>query len=127
MGDIGSASSETRGSAAECDIPNGKVVIVGSINQDLTTYTSSLPSPGQTILGSDFVAAPGGKGANQAVAATSIGVVDARRGGVHMIGRVGDDDMGIGLVRGLLSRGVKLNDNDVRVVGAHTGVAGRIP
>lgn len=123
MGGIGSASSETRGSAAECDIPNGKVVIVGSINQDLTTYTSSLPSPGQTILGSDFVAAPGGKGANQAVAATSIGVVDARRGGVHMIGRVGDDDMGIGLIRGLQSRGVKLNDDDVRVVGAHTGVA----
>ena len=126
MGDIVSnASSETRMPAAECDIdiPNGKVVIVGSINQDLTTYAPSLPSPGQTILGSDFVTSPGGKGANQAVAATSIGVVNVRRGGVHMIGRVGDDDMGIGLVRGLQSRGVKLNDDDVRVVGAHTGVA----
>ncbi|KAL3780085.1 hypothetical protein ACHAW5_004569 [Stephanodiscus triporus] len=122
MGSLRSASSETQGSTAKGDIMNGKVVIVGSMNQDLTTYAPSLPSPGQTILGSDFIITAGGKGANQAVAATSIGVVDKRRG-VHMIGRVGDDDMGIGLVRGLQSRGIKLNDNEVRVVGAHTGVA----
>ncbi|KAL3822531.1 hypothetical protein ACHAXA_007642 [Cyclostephanos tholiformis] len=109
MGSLGSAT-------------NGHVVIVGSINQDLVTYVPSLPSPGETILGSDFVTTMGGKGGNQAVAAACIGVVDERRG-VHMIGRVGNDDMGIGLVRGLQSKGVKLNEDEVRVVGAHTGVA----
>ena len=51
---------------------NGKVIIVGSINQDLTTYTPSLPTPGQTVLGTDFVTTSGGKGANQAVAASNI-------------------------------------------------------
>mmetsp|Transcript_23047 Transcript_23047/g.49903 ORF Transcript_23047/g.49903 Transcript_23047/m.49903 type:complete len:641 (+) Transcript_23047:74-1996(+) len=102
---------------------NGKVIVVGSINQDLTTYATSLPTPGQTILGSDFITTAGGKGANQAVAASSIGVVDQTVGGVHMIGRVGNDDMGRGLVSGLQSKGVKLNESETRVAGAHTGVA----
>jgi ribokinase/non-canonical purine NTP pyrophosphatase (RdgB/HAM1 family) len=102
--------------------PPGKVVVVGSINQDLTTYAPSLPSPGQTILGSDFIITAGGKGANQAVAASSIGVVDKTRG-VHMIGRVGDDDMGLSILSKLSSKGVRLNERESRAAGVHTGVA----
>ena len=82
MGQLGSAAEESQVSAKE---NNGKVIIVGSINQDLTTYAPSLPAPGETILGSDFITAAGGKGANQAVAASSIGVV-SKTHGVHMIG-----------------------------------------
>jgi len=101
---------------------NGKVIIVGSINQDMTTYASSLPSPGQTILGSDFITTAGGKGANQAVAASSIGVVNTSHG-VHMIGRVGNDSIGRSLLSSLQSKGVKLDENRARITGAHTGVA----
>ncbi|KAL3798414.1 hypothetical protein HJC23_005067 [Cyclotella cryptica] len=111
----------------------GKVVVVGSINQDLTTYAPSLPKPGETLLGTDFVVSAGGKGSNQAVAAASIGIVqgtfgaDANRGdGVFMIGRVGDDDMGRGLLKGLSSRKVRIGDGELEesvVRGAHTGVA----
>lgn len=111
----------------------GKVVVVGSINQDLTTYAPSLPRPGETLLGSDFVVSAGGKGSNQAVAAASIGIVqgtfgaDATRdGGVYMIGRVGDDDMGRCLMKGLSSRKVRIGEGDIEasmVRGAHTGVA----
>jgi len=100
----------------------GKVVVVGSINQDLTIYTQLLPAPGETLLGTDFVTSAGGKGANQAVAASSIGVV-CKESGVHMIGRVGKDDMGRGLLKGLRSRGVFNDEEESMVVGEHTGVA----
>ncbi|EED95725.1 predicted protein, partial [Thalassiosira pseudonana CCMP1335] len=100
----------------------GKVVVVGSINQDLTTYTPSLPSPGQTLLGTDFVTSAGGKGANQAVAAASIGIV-SRTSSVHMIGRVGDDDMGRSLLRGLCLRKVCIYEKESVVSDTHTGVA----
>lgn len=100
----------------------GKVVVVGSINQDLTTYSQSLPAPGETLLGTDFVTSAGGKGANQAVAAASIGVV-RKENGVHMIGRVGKDDMGRGLLKGLRSRGVSNDEEKSMVSGEHTGVA----
>ena len=104
---------------------NGKVIIVGSINQDLTTYAPSLPLSGQTILGTDFVTTAGGKGANQAVAASLINVVDDTiyNGGVHMIGRVGNDSMGTELLSSLIRKGVKVNVNESKVEGAHTGVA----
>lgn len=100
----------------------GKVVVVGSINQDLTTYAQSLPAPGETLLGTDFVTSAGGKGANQAVAASSIGVV-CKESGVHMIGRVGKDDMGRVLLKGLRSRGVSNDEEESMIVGEHTGVA----
>ena len=104
---------------------NGKVIVVGSINQDLTTYASSLPSAGQTILGTDFITTDGGKGANQAVAASKISIVDTQtnNGGVYMIGRVGDDVMGTNLLSSLQSNGVKMNIEEMKVDGQHTGVA----
>ena len=81
----------------------GPIVVIGSINMDLVCRTPALPRAGETILGSAFFAIPGGKGANQAVAAARIadGRVD-----VHMIGRVGDDDFGRELLGGLKANGV---------------------
>jgi len=102
-------------------INGGKVVVVGSINQDLTTYAPSLPRPGETLLGTDFVTSSGGKGSNQAVAAASMGIV--KDSGVHMIGRVGIDDMGRSLLKSLACRKVRINEEESRVSGANTGIA----
>ena len=79
------------------------IVIIGSINMDLVCRTPHMPVGGETILGSDFVTIPGGKGANQAVAAARLG------GDVHMIGRVGDDDFGKRLLAGLATNGVNID------------------
>ena len=81
----------------------GPIVIIGSINMDLVCRTSRLPRAGETLLGSEFLTIPGGKGANQAVAAARI--ADGRAD-VHMIGRVGDDDFGRELLKGLRDNGV---------------------
>src|SRR4051812_29713273 len=79
------------------------IVVIGSINMDLVCRTSVLPRAGETVLGSDFSTIPGGKGANQAVAA---GKLAARGVAVHMIGRVGDDDFGQRLLNGLRQHNV---------------------
>lgn len=51
----------------------GKIIVVGSSNTDMVIRTERLPGPGETILGGDFIMNPGGKGANQAVAARRLG------------------------------------------------------
>ena len=61
------------------------VLVIGSINRDLVVNTGRFPGPGETVLGQSFSTYPGGKGANQAVAASRLG---AR---VTMIGCVGAD------------------------------------
>jgi ribokinase len=81
----------------------GPIVIIGSINMDLICRTPRLPRAGETVLGSEFLTIPGGKGANQAVAAARIA---EGRCDVHMIGRVGDDDFGKELLTGLRENGV---------------------
>ncbi len=65
-----------------------RVVVVGSANVDLTTFTDQFPRPGETIFGKDFHLGFGGKGANQAVAARRCGAE------VTMVARVGDDLFG---------------------------------
>ena len=70
-----------------------KVVVVGSANQDLTSYTGVVPVLGQTVMGQSFDTSCGGKGANQAVAAASLGMVP-----VSMICRVADDVFGKSLL-----------------------------
>ncbi|MFC0042205.1 PfkB family carbohydrate kinase [Actinomadura rayongensis] len=76
------------------------IAVVGSLNQDLTVAVRRLPAPGETVPGGPPVARPGGKGANQAVAA-------ARAGGtVTMIGRVGDDPEGTAMIASLRAEGV---------------------
>lgn len=62
------------------------VVVVGSLNMDLVVRAPRIPAPGETLLGGEFHTVPGGKGANQAVAAARLG---AR---VSMVGRLGADD-----------------------------------
>ena len=64
------------------------VVVLGSLNMDLTTYVPRLPRPGETLLGRSFMMVPGGKGANQAVAAARLG------SNVRLYGRVGRDNFG---------------------------------
>lgn len=64
------------------------IIVVGSLNMDLIVRTPRIPAPGETILGHTFSTAPGGKGANQAVAAAKLGAP------VKLIGRVGADDFG---------------------------------
>jgi ribokinase len=95
--------------------PGGPVVVIGSINMDLVCRTREIPRPGQTILGTDFVTIPGGKGANQAVAAAKL----SRNGApVYMVGRVGEDDFGERLLNGLVHHKV-----DTRYVTVTEGVA----
>lgn len=76
------------------------IVVLGSINLDLTTYVPRLPRPGETLKGHSFMTAPGGKGANQAVAAARLG---AR---VCLVGRVGDDAFGRDSLEPVAGQGV---------------------
>jgi ribokinase len=77
-----------------------RIVVVGSANVDLTTFTDQFPRPGETIFGREFHLGFGGKGANQAVAARLCG---AR---VSMVARVGDDLFGEATIRNFEARGV---------------------
>jgi len=72
---------------------DAQVVVVGSANQDLTSYTSTVPVLGQTVMGQTFDTSCGGKGANQAVAAACLGMVPVR-----MVCRVADDVFGTELL-----------------------------
>jgi ribokinase len=76
------------------------IVVLGSINIDFMVRAPRIPRSGETILGSDFFTSPGGKGANQAVAAGRLGA------STKMIGRVGGDVFGAKIVRSLESDGI---------------------
>jgi len=77
------------------------ILVVGSLNADLVVQVPRFPQPGETISGSDLQIIPGGKGANQAVAA-------ARQGSsVSMLGRVGNDSFGPELIHNLKQNNVE--------------------
>ncbi len=76
------------------------IVVFGSIIMDLTALAETLPQAGETVVGDLFYTLPGGKGANQAVAAARLGAE------VRMVGRVGDDPFGAALLDGLRSEGI---------------------
>jgi ribokinase len=78
------------------------IVVVGSINTDLVTFTERIPSIGETVIGDKFQIHPGGKGANQAVAVARLGYP------VCMIGRLGSDTFGELLRAHLLGAGVEI-------------------
>jgi ribokinase len=80
-----------------------KIVVIGSINIDYVCQTVSLPRLGETVLGGNFLTAPGGKGANQAVAAAKLARAGTR---VYFVGRAGDDATGSQLTAGLRQHGV---------------------
>lgn len=65
-----------------------RIAVIGSSNTDMVIKTTKLPAPGETILGGDFFMNPGGKGANQAVAAARLG------GNITLIAKTGDDLFG---------------------------------
>ena len=77
------------------------IVVVGSINMDLVAHTPRIPVPGETILGTGFTTTPGGKGANQAVAAARLGYPTL------MAGNVGSDVYGPALLDNLVHSGVE--------------------
>jgi ribokinase len=79
------------------------VVVVGSANIDLTTFTDQFPRPGETIFGRAFQLGFGGKGANQAVAAALCGA------DVSMVARVGDDLFGPATIDNFRSKGIDPN------------------
>ncbi|HIP96114.1 MAG TPA: ribokinase, partial [Anaerolineae bacterium] len=93
-----------------------RIAVVGSLNMDLVVRAPHMPVPGETVIGSDFRTIPGGKGANQAVAAARLGAE------VTMIGRVGDDDFGRAQLRNLGELGI---DTTYMIVDheAATGIA----
>lgn len=102
-------------------IPRGggtvkKVCVIGSINVDLVTSVDDFPKPGETIIGNEFRIYPGGKGANQAVAAGRLGA------DVEMIAKVGDDVFGNQMLDTLKANNVGV-DNVMVQSGVSTGVA----
>lgn len=93
-----------------------KLGVVGSINMDMIVTTERIPSKGETIKGNDISYIPGGKGANQAVAAARLGAE------VEMFGCVGNDDAGKVLIKNLANQGIQTRN--IRVIDSiTTGIA----
>ncbi len=91
------------------------VVVIGSLNMDLVIRTDKMPKIGETLNGSDFFTACGGKGANQAAAVSKLG------SDVTMIGNVGNDEFGTRLIDTMRSYNVKVDC--IKRVDTSTGVA----
>jgi ribokinase len=92
-----------------------EIVVVGSINLDLVASSSRIPRAGETVAGSTFRTFPGGKGANQAVAAARLG------GAVTILGKLGNDAFGVELRDSLEQAGVQTGP--VETVADSSGVA----
>ena len=92
-----------------------RVCVVGSVNNDLIFVVDRLPQPGATVLASSLVCAPGGKGANQAIAAARSGAQ------VQLVGAVGDDSAAASLISHLRANGV--GTDAVSIVAGLSGTA----
>src|SRR5580693_7876761 len=92
------------------------IVVVGSANIDLVTYTDTFARPGETIFGKSFSLGFGGKGANQAVAARLCGA------NVSMVARVGDDLFGPATIENFRSLGIDVS-RVLITTGVSSGVA----
>jgi len=90
-----------------------EIVVVGSINVDLSLEVERFPDPGETVLGRSLARGGGGKGANQAVAAARLG----RR--VALVGRVGDDADGAAMRADLEAEVLARHDHVEAVVCGH--------
>lgn len=91
------------------------LTVVGSINADIIATTQRLPAAGETVGGGRLVRSPGGKGANQSVAAARLGARTA------MVGAIGSDASGAAMREALDNAGV--GTEDVALVDAETGTA----
>lgn len=80
-----------------------RILVVGSLNMDLICSAPRFPQSGETVIGTDFRMATGGKGANQAVQAARLGAL------VSMIGKVGDDDFGKSILKSVSESGVDVS------------------
>ena len=94
----------------------GHISVIGSCNMDITVEADRRPQAGETVMGNRLIVSPGGKGANQAVAAARLGHE------VYMIGCVGDDAYGEMMVEALKQSGVK-TDYVKTLEGITTGTA----
>jgi ribokinase len=92
-----------------------KILVIGSINFDMVVFSERLPQPGETVIGKTWQTFPGGKGANQAVAAARLG------GDVQMIGNVGEDSAGDTLLQNLKAN--KVNTSKIKKVNSPSGTA----
>lgn len=92
------------------------LIVVGSANQDYIVRVPSPPGPGETVLATSLLKQPGGKGANQAVAAARLG------GDVRLVASVGDDDDGAQLIRQLRTEGVDTANVEI-ISRGRTGLA----
>lgn len=108
-------SSSPQSSAPILAPANTALTVVGSINLDITATASRLPTPGETVGGAALRQQPGGKGANQAVAAARLA------GASRMVGAVGRDEAGRSLLEAMASAGVDVQD--IAQVDAATGTA----
>ena len=94
------------------------IIVIGSLNMDLVVQAERTPLAGETLAARTFTTIPGGKGANQAVAAARL----ASGGAVRMVGRVGEDAFGAQLTHNLAAEGI--DTAEVRQLpGVSTGVA----
>ncbi|EPB73905.1 ribokinase [Ancylostoma ceylanicum] len=93
-----------------------KIVVFGSINQDLISYTNEFPRPGESVRGHSFKMGSGGKGANQAVAAARLGAK------VQLIARIGNDLFGQFNIENLTKSGVDTSQVE-KSDSSHTGAA----
>ena len=93
-----------------------KITVIGSINMDLVTKTNTIPKVGETVIGESYFTIPGGKGANQAVAAARLGAE------VTLVGCVGDDSFGSELKSHLAQQNV--NTDYIKTISdTSTGIA----
>ena len=92
-----------------------KITVVGSSSMDLVVTASKRPRAGETVLGESFKTVPGGKGANQAVAAARLGA------DVYMVGCVGSDHYGQEILTNFNENGV--NTDFVEIVNGESGTA----
>lgn len=81
---------------------SGKILVIGSANTDMVIRTTQFPKPGETVLGHTFLMNPGGKGANQAVAAARLGAP------VRFVAKLGEDIFGREALDGFKKEGLEV-------------------
>ena len=106
-------------SSSSSSLKMNNIIVVGSANVDLNSYSSSLPKQGETILGHEFKTSLGGKGANQCIQAAKLNQSSRQ---IHMVCKVGQDDFGKELINNFQKTNVRYSSSDV-YSDKHTGIA----